>query len=66
MSMISAKQRALVQKQMQRDESKIVNIVLKDERQVAGEIDRATSEGIFLVDGSLYSYEDIQEINGLN
>jgi hypothetical protein len=66
MPMISAKQRALVQKQMQRDDSKIVTIVLKNEQQVAGEIDRATSEGIYLVDGRLYAYEDIREINGLS
>ncbi|WP_206529691.1 hypothetical protein [Brevibacillus sp. SYP-B805] len=64
--MISAKQRALVQKQMKRDDSKIVNIVLKNEQQVAGEIERATSKGIYLVDGRLYAYEDIREINGLS
>lgn len=63
--MISAKQREMLQKQMQRDESKIVNIVLKDAEQVAGEIDKATSEGIFLSDGRHYSYEQIREINGL-
>lgn len=63
--MISAKQRNLVQNQMQRDESKIVNIVLSDARQVAGEIDRATHQGVFLTDGSYYRYADIREINGL-
>ncbi|HZG18138.1 MAG TPA: hypothetical protein VE710_24490 [Candidatus Bathyarchaeia archaeon] len=63
--MISAKDRATILKQMKREESKIVNIVLKDDRQIAGEIDQATSEGIFLVDGRHYAYQDIQEINGL-
>jgi|GEM_PF-647008 len=63
--MISAKMRERVLKQMQREESKIVNIVLKDEQQVAGEIDKATSEGIFLVDGRRYAYDEIREINGL-
>jgi len=63
--MISAKDRATILKQMKREESKIVNIVLKDDQQIAGEIDQATSEGIFLVDGRHYAYQDIQEINGL-
>jgi hypothetical protein len=63
--MISAKQRQLVQSQMQRDESKIVNIVLIDAAQVAGEIDKATHEGIFLRDGRHYKYDEIKEINGL-
>ncbi|MEJ8546041.1 hypothetical protein [Brevibacillus borstelensis] len=63
--MISAKQRQQVQSQMQRDESKVVNIVLCDDRQVAGEIDKATHQGLFLTDGSYYSYADIREINGL-
>ena len=63
--MISAKVRATILKQMKREESKIVNIVLKDDQQIAGEIDQATSEGIFLVDGRHYAYQDIQEINGL-
>ncbi len=63
--MISAKDRDFIQKQMKREESKIVNIVLKDEQQVAGEIDQATSEGIYLVDGRHYAYSDIEEINGL-
>lgn len=63
--MFSAKDRATMQKQMKREESKIVNIVLKNDQQVAGEIDKATSEGIFLVDGRHYDYQDIQEINGL-
>ncbi|USG68059.1 hypothetical protein NDK47_12580 [Brevibacillus ruminantium] len=63
--MISARQRKQIQNQMQRDESKIVNIVLNDARQVAGEIDRATHQGVFLTDGSYYQYSDISEINGL-
>lgn len=63
--MISAKQREIINKQMKLDESKIVNIVLKDDTQVAGEIDQATSQGIHLTDGRQYSYEQIQEINGL-
>ncbi|WP_176560126.1 hypothetical protein [Brevibacillus dissolubilis] len=63
--MLSAKQREQVRNKMRSDESKIVNIVLKDDDQVAGEIDKATSEGIFLTDGRHYPYEDIQEINGL-
>lgn len=63
--MISAKQRELLNKQMKWEESKIVNIVLKDDTQVAGEIDQTTSQGIHLTDGRKYSYEDIQEINGL-
>ncbi|WP_238933356.1 hypothetical protein [Brevibacillus choshinensis] len=65
MNMISAKERQRIQGQMQRDESKIVNIVLSDAQQVAGEIEKANHEGIFLVDGRYYSYEDIKEINGL-
>jgi hypothetical protein len=63
--MISAKHRQLVNNQMQRDESKVVNIVLNDAQQVAGEIDKTTHEGIFLSDGRHYSYEEIKEINGL-
>ncbi|MGD8191160.1 hypothetical protein ACQCN2_14370 [Brevibacillus ginsengisoli] len=63
--MISAKQREIINKQMKLEESKIVNIVLKDDTQVAGEIDQATSQGIHLTDGRRYDYEQIQEINGL-
>lgn len=63
--MISAKERQRIQNQMQRDESKIVNVVLNDEQQVAGEIDKATHQGIFMSDGRYYGYEDIREINGL-
>lgn len=63
--MISAKQRELVQRQMQRDESKIVNIVLHDAQMVAGEIEKATHEGIYLSDGRYYDYAEIKEINGL-
>ncbi len=63
--MISAKQRELINKQMKLDESKIVNIVLMDNTQVAGEIDQATSQGIHLTDGRQYAYDQIQEINGL-
>lgn len=63
--MISAKDRERIQGQMQRDESRIVNIVLSDAQQVAGEIEKATHEGIFLVDGRYYGYDDIKEINGL-
>ncbi|KQL44503.1 hypothetical protein AN963_24210 [Brevibacillus choshinensis] len=65
MDMISAKDRQRIQVQMQRDESRIVNIVLNDAQQVAGEIEKATHEGIFMVDGRYYGYEDIKEINGL-
>ncbi|NNV03758.1 MAG: hypothetical protein DF221_03985 [Brevibacillus sp.] len=65
MTMISPKQRQLVQRQMQRDESRIVNIVLSDARQVAGEIEKATHQGVYLTDGSYYPYADIREINGL-
>ncbi|MDR7318717.1 hypothetical protein J2X83_005036 [Brevibacillus nitrificans] len=65
MDMISAKDRGRIQAQMQRDESKIVNIVLSDAQQVAGEIEKATHEGIFMVDGRYYGYESIKEINGL-
>jgi hypothetical protein len=65
MDMISAKERQRIQNQMQRDESKIVNLVLNDEQQVAGEIDKATHQGIFMSDGRYYGYEDIREINGL-
>ncbi|MDF2679068.1 MAG: hypothetical protein K0R47_258 [Brevibacillus sp.] len=63
--MISAKDRQRIQGQMQRDESRIVNIVLNNAQQVGGEIEKATHEGIFMVDGSYYGYEDIKEINGL-
>lgn len=63
--MISAKDRERILSQMKRDESRIVNIVLNDTQQVAGEIDKATHQGIFMVDGRYYGYEDIKEINGL-
>ncbi|UFJ42263.1 hypothetical protein LOK74_07160 [Brevibacillus humidisoli] len=63
--MISAKQREMLLKQLRSDESKLVNIVLIDEEQVAGEIEQATSDGIQLVDGRRYSYDQIREINGL-
>ncbi|GIO06013.1 hypothetical protein [Brevibacillus reuszeri] len=63
--MISAKDRERIQSQMKRDESRIVNIVLNDTQQVAGEIDKATHQGIYMVDGRYYGYEDIKEINGL-
>ncbi|MGN7470462.1 hypothetical protein [Brevibacillus sp. SAFN-007a] len=62
--MISAKERERLQNQMKRDESKIVNIVLHNTQQVAGEIEKATHQGIYLVDGHYYGYEEIQEING--
>lgn len=64
--MISAKQREMLLKQLRSDESKLVNIVLIDEEQVAGEIEQATSDGIQLVDGRRYSYDQIREINGLH
>ncbi|MGG4453837.1 hypothetical protein [Brevibacillus brevis] len=64
MDMISAKERERIINQMKRDESKIVNIVLNDANQVAGEIEKANHQGIFLVDGRYYGYEDIKEING--
>ncbi len=63
--MISAKQREKINNQMHRDESKIVNIILHDEQQVAGEIAEATRQGITLTDGRHYPYEQIREINGL-
>lgn len=63
--MISGKDRERIQSQMKRDESRIVNIVLNDTQQVAGEIDKATHQGIYMVDGRYYGYEDIKEINGL-
>ncbi|WP_019119239.1 hypothetical protein [Brevibacillus massiliensis] len=63
--MISAKQRELVQKQLHRDESKIVNIVLTNEQQVAGEIEHANHQGIVMRDGRRYDYADIREINGV-
>lgn len=63
--MISARDRERIQNQMQRDESKIVNIVLNNDTQVAGEIEKATHQGIYLADGRYYEYEQIQEINGL-
>lgn len=63
--MISAQQRAQLTKQMQREESKIVNIVLHNEQQVAGEVDQVCMKGISLTDGRFYEYEDIREINGL-
>lgn len=64
MNLISAKDRERILNQMKRDESKIVNIVLNDANQVAGEIEKANHQGIFLVDGRYYSYENIKEING--
>jgi len=63
--MISAQQRAQLQSQMQREESKIVNIVLNDENQIAGEIEEVSLHGITLTNGTHYSYNDIKEINGL-
>ena len=63
--MISASQRAQLRNQMQREESKIVNLVLQDEMQVAGEIDQVCANGITMTDGRRYSYIDIKEINGL-
>ncbi|HZG83276.1 MAG TPA: hypothetical protein VEZ13_21165 [Brevibacillus sp.] len=63
--MISGRDRERIQNQMQRDESKIVNIVLNNDTQVAGEIEQATHQGIYLADGRYYEYEQIQEINGL-
>ncbi|GAA4701664.1 hypothetical protein [Brevibacillus fulvus] len=64
--MLSEEQRAELRKQMQRDESKVVNIVLHDEQQVAGEVEKATRDGIYLTDGRHYPYEQIREINGLS
>ncbi len=63
--MISAKKREQLRQFMQREESKIVNIVLNDANQVAGEIDRTTADGIHLTDGRHYSYDEIAEINGV-
>lgn len=63
--MISAKERQRIQGRMQRDESKIVQIVLGDAQQVAGEIEKATHEGIYMVDGRYYEYANIKEINGV-
>lgn len=64
--MISAKDRANLRQHMKRDESKIVNIVLTNEQQVAGEIEHASMSGITLTDGREYRYEDIREINGFD
>ncbi|WP_432774172.1 hypothetical protein [Brevibacillus gelatini] len=64
MKMITAKERERLQNQMKRDESKIVNIVLQNAQQVAGEIEKATHQGIYMTDGRYYGYEDIKEING--
>lgn len=63
--MVSEHEKRLIQHQMQRDESKIVNIVLRDETQVAGEIEKATHQGIYLTDGRYFGYKEIEEINGL-
>lgn len=63
--MLSEKQRKLVERQLHREESKIINIVLSDDRQVAGVVEQADSEGITLTDGRTYSYDQIREINGL-
>ena len=63
--MLGEQEKKLIHMKMQRDESKIVNIVLRDESQVAGEIEKATHQGIFLTDGRFYSYKEIEEINGL-
>lgn len=54
-----------VQQQMNREVSKLVNIVLVDSQQVAGEISEATDDEIRLSDGRTYRYETIREINGL-
>ncbi|MGE5704418.1 MAG: hypothetical protein ACM32O_17975 [Clostridia bacterium] len=62
--MITAHEKARLRQSMQAEESKIVNIVLHDEQQVAGEIERATHNGITLTGGRHYRYEDIKEING--
>mgnify|MGYP001036913925 CR=1 FL=1 len=51
-------------RQLQRSESRIVNIVLRDESQVAGEMEKATHQGILLTDGRFYGYKEIEEING--
>jgi len=63
--MISEHEKQLIQNKMQRDESKIVNIVLRDDTQVAGGNEKTTHQGIFLTDGRYYGYKDIEEINGL-
>ncbi|QDX94801.1 hypothetical protein EEL32_19045 [Brevibacillus laterosporus] len=63
--MISREDIMKVQEQMNREVSKLVNIVLLDSQQVAGEISEVTHEGILLSDGRTYMYENIKEINGL-
>lgn len=63
--MISREDIMKVQEQMNREVSKLVNIVLLDSQQVAGEISKATHEGLLLSDGRTYKYENIREINGL-
>ncbi|MGG0756876.1 hypothetical protein [Brevibacillus laterosporus] len=63
--MISQQDIMKVQQQMNREVSKLVNIVLVDSQQVAGEISEATDDEIRLSDGRTYKYETIREINGL-
>lgn len=65
MGMISGRQLNRILNQLNREESKIVNIVLKGDVQVAGEIAEANSQGIVMSDGRRYLYRDIREINGL-
>ncbi|MDN9009764.1 hypothetical protein [Brevibacillus laterosporus] len=63
--MISQQDIMKMKQQMNREVSKLVNIVLADSQQVAGEISEATDEEIRLSDGRTYRYENIREINGL-
>lgn len=63
--MITANDKARLRQSLQAEESKIVNIVLSDENQVAGVIEHATSNGITLTDGRYYDYTQIREINGI-
>lgn len=63
--MLSIKQRELIRDSLLRKESKVVTIVLSDDTQVAGELASADQHRLHLRDGRTYSYEQIQEINGL-
>lgn len=64
--MLTNSTRAEIRNQIVRHESKVVNIVLQNEQQVAGEIDQLTHQGIQLSDGRSYGYDEIREINGLD
>ncbi|WP_232700059.1 hypothetical protein [Brevibacillus daliensis] len=61
--MISNESIVQLREHIQREGSKIVTVVLAD-RQIAGEIEEVTANGIVMTDGRTYNYEDIKEING--